>query len=454
MEYLLEILRSARKVAEQAEVFWVSSRETPVHFEANKLKQIQTKEDTSVTLRIFREGRIGFATANGPDGAGKKGSPSPNLSLRGRGSLRDLIDMAVETSQFGLPANFQFPSSKDYPEVRIFDPGVEEIPMEQMVQIGKELIAKVTSYAPNILCDVEVTKGTSSIYMVNSQGGEASYDKSFFTLSLEGVLIEDTDMLFVGDSESSCRLFSGIDTLADRVIRQLEMAKEKATVSAKLLPVVFTPHGVASALLTPIALAFSGKTVFEGASPLKDKLGEQVFDTGLTLWDDATIAYGVGSYPCDDEGVPSQRLPLITEGVVSNFLYDLQTAALAGARSTGSGRRMGGSSPKPAISSLVIDGGDVSFENMVEDMKEGLIVEQLIGADQGNVLSGDFGGNVLLGYKVERGGIVGRVKDTMISGNVYQVLRELLGVGREVRWVGGTLQTPPLYCPRVSVAAS
>jgi len=106
----------------------------------------------------------------------------------------------------------------------------------------------------------------------------------------------------------------------------------------------------------------------------------------------------------------------------------------------------------PAISSLILSGGDVSFETMVEDMEEGLIVEQVMGADQGNLLGGDFGGNVLLGYKVENGEIVGRVKDTMIAGNVYQALRELLGIGQETRWVGGILQTPPLYCARVSVA--
>jgi alkylated DNA nucleotide flippase Atl1 len=35
---------------------------------------------------------------------------------------------------------------------------------------------------------------------------------------------------------------------------------------------------------------------------------------------------------------------------------------------------------------------------------------------------------------------------------VYQVLKELLGVGQEARWVGGILQTPPLYCSNVSVA--
>jgi len=103
MEHLLEVLRSARKVAEQAEVFWVSSRETPVHFEANELKQIETKEGASVALRIFREGKIGFATASGGVDA------------------ETLIDMAVETSQFGLPAEFQFPPTRDYPEVSIFD---------------------------------------------------------------------------------------------------------------------------------------------------------------------------------------------------------------------------------------------------------------------------------------------------------------------------------------------
>ncbi len=455
MEHLEEVLRSAQKVAEQAEVFSVSSPDSiGIQFEANELKQVQTKESSSTALRIFKGGRIGFATATGVGGMGEKSSPSPSLSRQGRGTLEDLVDMAVETSQFGSPANFQFPSSRDYSEVRIFDPKVKDIAMERLVEIGKELIAKIRGHTPDILCDVQVTKGTSSISLINSQGGEGKYDSSFFGLSLEGILVRDTDMLFVGDSESSCRPdFIGIDDLADRVIWQLEMAKKKAAVSTKLLPVIFTPNGVASALLSPLVLAFNGKSVLEGASPLKDKLGEQVFDKKLSLWDDATIAYGVGSYPFDDEGVSSQRLPLVTNGVVTNFLYDLQTAALAGTQSTGNGQRAGGGFPSPAISSLILSGGDVSFQAMVEDMKEGLIVEQVMGAEQGNLLGGDFGGNVLLGYKVENGEIVGRVKDTMIAGNVYQVLKELLGIGQEARWVGGILQTPPLYCSNVSVTA-
>lgn len=434
MEHLTQVLRSARRKAEQAEVFSASARATTVQFEANELKQVQSRESSSIALRIFREGKIGSAVASGG------------------GDWEALVDMAVETSRFGSPANFQFPSSHDYAEARIFDPKVEKIAMEKIVEIGKDLIAKVKGHTPDILCDVQITKGTSSVSLINSQGGEGGYDKSFFSLSLEGILVRDTDILWVGDSESSCRPdLVGIDEVADRVIWQLEMAKKKATVPTKRLPIVFTPNGVASVLLSPLVLAFNGKAVLEGASPLKDKLGAQVFDKKLSLWDDATVAYGVGSYPFDDEGVPSQRLSLVANGVVMSFLYDLQTAALAGAKSTASGRRPGGGFPSPATSSLVLEKGEVSFQAMVKDMNEGLIVEEVMGAEQGNILGGDFGGNVLLGYKVEDGEIVGRVKDTMIAGNVYQVLKELLGIGREARWVGGTLYTPPLYCSGVSV---
>jgi len=430
----IEILHGALKVAEQAEVFSVSSRDTSVHFEANRLRQVQTRENASIALRIFKHGKIGFAKASGIQ------------------DVEPLVNMAVETSRFGLAANFQLPSPRNYPPVSVFDPGVDEITMEEMVDLGRQLIAKVTDYAPQILCDVRVTKGIASVHILNSQGGEASYNKSPFGISLEGVIIRDTDMLFVGDDEGSCRPSTNVDSLVNSVIKHLEWAKEKATVPTKSLPVIFTPRGVASAFLAPLAIAFNGKTVLEGTSPLKNRLGEQLFASGLSLWDDATIAYGLESSPCDDEGINSQRLPLIARGVVSNFLYDLHTAALADTQSTGHGRRAGSGFPRPSISSLIIDEGNVSFESMVEDIKEGLIVELLIGAEQGNLLSGDFSGNVLLGYKVENGKIVGRVKDTMVSGNVYQVLKELLGIGNKARWVEGILYTPALYCPHISVA--
>ena len=199
--------------------------------------------------------------------------------------------------------------------------------------------------------------------------------------------------------------------------------------------------------------AFNGKTVLEGASPIANKLGQQVFDEKLRLWDDPTLAYRPESRPCDDEGMPSQRTPLIEQVTVANFLYDLQTAALAHTQSTGNGSRNRGGLPSPSPSAFIIAPGNTTFGEMVQDIKEGLVIEQLMGAEQGNILGGDFSGNVLLGYKVESGKIVGRVKDTMVSGNIYQVLKQIIAVGSDARWVGSFLNTPHLYCPNLSVAS-
>ena len=68
-------------------------------------------------------------------------------------------------------------------------------------------------------------------------------------------------------------------------------------------------------------------------------------------------------------------------------------------------------------------------------------------------MGGEFAGNVLLRYKVENGKIVGRVKDTMVAGNIYQVLKDITAIGSDARWVGGSLYTPSLYCHSLSVAS-
>ena len=141
------------------------------------------------------------------------------------------------------------------------------------------------------------------------------------------------------------------------------------------------------------------------------------------------------------------------KGTVKQSLYDLQTAARAKTQSTGNGSRNHGGLPSPSPSAFTIAPGNTTFEEMVQDIKEGLVIEQLMGAEQGNILGGDFSGNVLLGYKVENGKIVGRVKNTMVSGNVYQVLKEITAIGNKARWVGSFLQTPHLYLPSLSVAS-
>ncbi len=430
-----EILARARKAAEEAEVYISRTSETPVQYEANRLKHVQTKQTTFVALRIIRNGRIGYATSTKPD------------------DYRNLIDDAVATAEFGQKAQFQFPTATRFPSIKTYDPAVEQVTLEQMTGLGDEMVKAVTAYQPGILCEGGVTRAVYEVTIANTRGGHASYRQSAFALGVEGQVTRGTDMLFVGDQTSSCHRVLNVKKIARDVIRQLRLAKNQATVESGQMPVIFTQDGVAGALLLPLMSAFNGKTVLEGASPIGGKLGEQVFDAELTLWDDATLAYRPGSRPCDDEGVPSRRIPLVEKGVVRNFVYDLQTAARAGEESTGNGHRGGGALPSPGVNTFVFENGDTSFAEMVKDIKNGLVVEQLMGAGQGNTLGGDFSGNVLLGFKIENGRIVGRVKDTMVSGNVYQLLKSIEAIGSDAKWVGGSLRCPSLYLKNVSVAS-
>src|SRR4030042_411437 len=368
-----ELLKQAKKVAEEAEVLAVSRSEADAVFETNRLKQVVTRETSGKALRLIKNGRIGFSASNRVDGA------------------KELVDMAVEMAPFGAEAKFQFPSLEAYTRVEVYDHKIEQVTEEQMVELGQSLIERIRAHTPELVCQGGVSKNTISVEILNSRGGHATYKKSVFSLSIEGVLIRGTDMLFVGDSESSCHPISDFNTVAATTIEQLERAKELTPSPEGKLPVIFTPLGVASTLMMSIAMGVNGKMVLQGASPLGHRKGEQVFDKRLTIRDDPLIQYRPASRFCDDEGVPSRRTPLIEKGVVANFIYDLQTAALAGTKRTGNGSRGPGVLARPSLSAVVIEEGDTSFEDMVADIKDGLVVEELMGAIMGMVLGGDLG---------------------------------------------------------------
>jgi len=433
MENLLEL---ALRQVEQAEVFETRSESTRVHFEANLVKQLERRQTASIALRVVRDGRIGFAAASGTF------APAT------------LVRMAVETSKFGAAARLRFPEAAAFERIRTYDDALAGFSADDLIETGTSVVQRVTSRYPDVQCEGLVSLGEGTVRIVNSAGLDMSLRRTNLGLMMEGIRVNGTDMLFVGDEVSSSFYVDAAETVASTMLLQLDRASQAASIATGKYPVLFTPHGVGIALLMPIAVAFNGKNVLEKSSRLVGRQGEQVFDPALTIFDDPTLEGRPTSSPFDDEGVPTRRVNLVNRGIVGEFLYDLQTAAQAGATTTGSGRRSDGRSQvRPGTSAVVIESGNLSFEQLLKQMGDGIVVEELIGAGQGNLLAGDFGGNVLLGYRVEDGRIVGRVKDTMIAGNIFEVLGRNVAVGNDARWVGSTLWTPSLLCEGVSVSA-
>jgi len=138
--------------------------------------------------------------------------------------------------------------------------------------------------------------------------------------------------------------------------------------------------------------------------------------------------------------------------VLKNFIYDLKTAAQSGVASTGNATRGLFNPPEPSFTNLVIQPGETSLKDILAGIDEGIIVEDLLGLGQGNILSGAFSNPLALAFKIEKGEIVGRVKDLSIAGNVYDLLQQVAAVSRESQWVFSTFQAPYILIPEMNVA--
>lgn len=421
-----QVLDLASYRAQHAEVYAVSSTETPVSFEANRLKQIRTTASHSLTLRVIADGHIGLASTTCLD------------------AQDSLVDDALALAPFGSLAHFDLPSSSPQDDVACYDPALAELTQERLIEIGKDVINRVTAYDPNIVCAVDVNKYVAEVAILNTRRCRASFRKTFLLLNLQASLIHGDDVVMVLDGDASSRQQLDFAGLVARVATQFELARRSVQVSSGEMPVIFTPKGFAHTLLPMLQDAFNGEKVLQGLSPLADRLGDRVADPRFSLYDNARAPYSPRAYPCDGEGVPTQVTSLIEKGVAKNFYYDLQTAALAGAQSTGSGWRLPGHKPSPTPAAAIIAAGDTRFEKMLTDIQNGILVDQTLGVEASDNDDGDFAAHVHLGYKIECGEIVGHIKNVVVSGNIFDALFNLAFVGDEAIWVAGSSQVPYL----------
>ncbi|MCX8277689.1 MAG: TldD/PmbA family protein [Dehalococcoidia bacterium] len=433
------LLNAAAAKFDQVEVYRIESESHPVSFESNKLKEIMRRDTSGVALRVIDDGRVGFTSTT-------------NVAREG-----ELVDIAATLVPFGAKAEFSFPAPTEYPTVDIVDAAVPQVSQQSMIDTGQGVIERLMDEWPDLLCDARLGWATGKGRIMNSAGIDEEYEQTSYYCSLGAQLIRGTDMLNVWAGYGSSHLFGDdeLDRLVQTVRRSLRWSKETALATANTgdLPVIFTPRGVGATLLHPLLSGFNGKNVANGSSPLGERWGEKIVDERISIYDNPLISGASGSRPFDDEGVASRRLGLIENGVAGGPLLDLQTAGQIGKTSTGAAGRGIASTPSPSSSIIDIAAGDTHFEDMIAGIKEGLVIEELLGAGQGNELGGDFRANVSLGYKIENGEIVGRVKDTMISGNVYKVLSQVEHVGDSSDWVFGSMRSPALQCLGVEVAA-
>ncbi len=406
-----QLVENATVKAQGAQSIVRQTESTDVSFENDLLKSTGSSQRTLIDVKVIMDGKIGTSSTTDIH------------------DLDGVVARALESAEFGSTAHFEFPRPQDGKDVRVYDEDVVPLMKPEMIQVGQEMMDRIKEYDPDILVSASVNRRITKTDFANSSGTSFDTESTDLGVQIFAQRIRGTDILNVWHSLSGKKRDIDHITVAQKVVHWFRMAESTAAVQSGYMPVVFTPKGMAVLVVT-LCLGLDGKNVLLGSSPLGNKLGEQVVDKRFSFIDNPLIDYAPGSKKYDDEGIPHRITPLIENGIVRNFLYDLDTAGQAGVETTGHG-----DSRNPT--NLLIGVGDVPNEEMVKDIQEGLLVHDVLGLGQGNPISGEFSVNVALGFKIENGEIVGRVKDVMISGNAFDALNDIISIGDTAEWVRG-----------------
>lgn len=259
------------------------------------------------------------------------------------------------------------------------------------------------------------------------------------------------------------------DELPDQVAdwsRYAADARRGKTPPNGTLPVVFPPEVLAEIVPAVVGFQFSAAARLRGMAVTA---GAQVAAEGFDIFDDGTFDWGAGSSPVDDEGTAPTKRPLVSSGKATGLLYDVLHAAALGATSSGNGSRSSGSGPGrsswrrfarrpgPSASTLVIPAGTGGHDaEVIEQVDDGLWIQQ-IGWAQPDGISGRFGGEIRIGYRIRHGKLAEPVRGGTVGGAVLSregtasLLRDVSVAGSRAK-LCGDLSSPTLVIRSLSVS--
>ena len=426
------LARAERAGATACEAFAEYVKQTSASVEQNELKGASSAEHEAVGIRLFVGDRMGFAYVNRFDDE----------------SLDEAIADAVAIARAspGDPATGLLDPQPGKVVKGLWDDAIANLPPDEVVRRTAALLDEARGVDARVSVDnasFSATLGHSAVVStrgVRAAASETAASWGLFGMAVDGDEVGSFDMWSEGARQlKDARTDEGARRFGETVMSLLK-PREGKSYKGKVL---FSHDAFGEIFLDTLFDAMDGDAVHKGKSRLKGKLGKRVASPDFLVVDDGARHGGLASGAFDREGMPHRRAVLVGDGVLHSFLYDGKAARRAGARPTGHAEGSARSLPSIGTTNVEVGGGSASDEELLRELKDGLWV----GRFSGNVdeVSGDFSGVAKGSFLVEKGKRTAPVKETLIAGNVFDMLQRVLAVGRERHRVMATL------CPWVLV---
>lgn len=386
--------------------FLVTETEThEFNVEGGEFSLFRTLFDNGLNLTVYHQNKKGSVTTNKLDDA----------------SINAAVEGALVSAEAGI-ADEAYDIAPGQGKQCFHDKGYEP-DMERLFERTRELMEDIEKRHPKIIVDQLTVshKKIHSLYL-NTNGTECEVYKGNYSISLSfaghegevttslcgtGVMTDNLDTPFVelGTMEELLR-----DAEAQLVTTPLEGKFEGV--------IVLTPDSLGSFLYNIIVNFAGDSAILEKTSLWIHKLNEKVADDRLTISIKPSDPRVVDRDHITADGFLEEDYDLIKDGVLKSFMLSLYVA-----------NKTGFEREKNSSLSVVIEGGTTPYEELLKGIKKGLIVGRFSGGRPGS--SGDFSGVAKNSFLIEDGKITGAVSETMISGNLAEMLMNVVDISKE-----------------------
>ncbi len=418
----LELLEKAKKRgATEGDIILIEGELSTVEVRLSAIDKITDSNFKTLGLRLFFDKRSAITSSSDLSPESLDRLIEDTCSIAKRTAADEYA--GLPSPQYGLKIR----------KLDLYDDSVHHLSVEEMIEMAKEAEAAAFRYDDRITNSdsANFSKRYMHVIYANTNGFCGDYKTSTFSVSVTPVATMNGQMQR-DHWYSTKRKFERLDKPASvgehaamRTVRRLGARK----VHTQQAPVVFDPE-TSSSLLSNLCMALSGYSIYKGTSFLLGMLNKQIASPDVTIYDDGTIPWGIGSKPFDAEGIANRKTTIVEKGVLTSYLLDSYSARKLNLISTGNASRSPGDPPVVAPTNFFLYPGNYSPSDIIKSVDSGLYVTELIGFGF-NPVTGDYSRGAV-GLWIEKGELTYPVEEITIAGNIKEILMQIEMVGNDL----------------------
>ncbi len=348
---------------------------------------------------------------------------------------------------------FIFKGSEKYHKINTFNKELEKISVDQKLNKLYELERKIKELDKRII-EIQMVgfeEASSTLTILNSHGLKLVQKNNHFVY-YGGAVAKEGEQVKTGFDMAFGNDFSkfDVDELAKSIVKetvsklggyQCESSTYKAVLSQDVVKTFMSAY-VGSA---------DAEDIQKNSSLFVGKLGQKVASKKITI-EDKPLAKTVFAKSFDDEGVATRNLPIIKNGILQNYLYNLTTAAKDGVQSNGHGSVGGGSKVSTTTWYLEMKAGKKTLDELFAEVGNGVYITEVQGMHAGlNPRSGNFSLQST-GFMIENGKVTHGLDIITVSGNLVDLFNSITEVGSDSKEFASGMKCPSAIVKKIVVS--